>query len=179
MCGAVLPQSLLSGLEWKAPDPGGLNNLWRVRLKILLHIPFDCIFASCPSYQLSLHRTISQNVIYRSVRWASTGKQLDGQPPKSREWWLCWPSQWDRGGMPVGVLKTDNARQCCAQLLNIFLEAQLTYLSLVTKLHIKSEGMVRYKNARFRAESVPGRNTSPRAHRRCRSAHLPDSVTCL
>lgn len=47
-------------------------------------------------------------------------------------------------GMPVDTLRSDHARHCCAQLLTIVLGAQLTNLSSMTKLHIKSAGMVRY-----------------------------------
>lgn len=46
--------------------------------------------------------------------------------------------------MAAGTLRIDDARHCCAQLLTIVLGAQLTKLSLTTKLHIKSEGMVMY-----------------------------------
>ena len=40
-------------------------------------------------------------------------------------------------GMPIGTLRVDDARHCCAQLLTIILGAQLPSLSSMTKLHIK------------------------------------------
>lgn len=44
--------------------------------------------------------------------------------------------------MPVGTLRTENARHCCSQFLAIIRGAQLTNVSLMTKTHIKPEGLL-------------------------------------
>lgn len=77
-------------------------------------------------------------------------------------------------GVPLGTLRIDRARHCCAQLPSVILGVQLTTLISVTKLHIRSEGMVRYQNPGFTAESMLCRNTPPLVHRRCqRQAPVP------
>lgn len=83
--------------------------------------------------------------------------------------------------MPLGTLRVHQAEHCCAQLLTIIVGAQLTNLSWVTKLPIKSEGMVSHYSPGFTAESTAGENTLPPVHRRCQRG-VPvclDFATCL
>lgn len=65
---------------------------------------------------------------------------VDVHPRVGSDGFIHWPVQWDREGVPVATLKTEDARHCCTQLLAIIRGAKLTNVSSMTKPHIKPEG---------------------------------------